>query len=570
MGIRIKTDTPPKYATMKELFFTSCDTYASQITMIQSKDKNTEELLTYAELKRNVTALGASLLDMGLRKKHIGIIGENSIEWMTAYYSIVSGVGTAVPLDKELDVETLGYQVAYSDCEAVFVSGKCMSKAEQIVDMCPGVKHWIVMRPEFAKEIPDNFHVFRDLIKEGGRMRDKMDEYKDAEVLPEDLCDIIFTSGTTGANKGVMLSHKNVCAVVFGSLTNIVLRKVVRRSLACLPINHSYEKNCHVICNLCIGKTLCINDDLMHLAKNVTYYDPEVSIMVPMILETLQHRVEAEVRKTGLGAHMEYGIKFSNALRKFGIDQREKYFMPILANFGKNFRRVVVGGAPLKEETRRFYDNIGITVVNGYGITECGPLVASNFFSYQKPGSVGRVIPGCEVKIANPDKNGDGIIMVKGDNVMMGYYKDPESTKRVLTEDGWLDTGDIGHMDHQGFLYISGRVKNLIILSNGKNVYPEEIEDMITSKIPYIKEIVVYADEEGTGIYANAFLDADYLQAHEVSDPYEYLMNDVRTFNKSVPPFKRITDVHISKEEFEKTTTKKIKRYKVEKVYQNN
>ncbi len=570
MGLRIKTDNPPKYPTVKEMFFTSCTKAAAEVAFVQTKDKNTEELLTYAELKRNAVGLGAQLIEMGLKGKHLGIVGENSIEWMTAYYSTVAGVGVAVPIDKELDVETLAYQINYADCEAIFFSGKSSDKIRQVIGKCPAVKYWILMRPEHAKIISDEWLRFYEVINSGNKLPpEKIKLYTESEVKPEDLCDIIFTSGTTGANKGVMLSHKNICAVVHGSLTNIAVSGIIRKSLACLPINHAYEKNCHVLCLLVLGQTVCINDDLMHLSRNISYFDPGISIMVPMILETIQHKVEVMVKKTGLEKHMAYGIKYSNFLRKFGIDKREKFFKPVLDNFGGHFRRVVVGGAPLKEETRKFYDNIGITVVNGYGISECGPLVSSNFLSYQKPGSVGKVIPGCEVKIVNPDAHGDGTVFVRGDNVMMGYYKDPESTARVLTEDGWLDTGDIGHMDRSGFLYLSGRVKNLIILANGKNVFPEEVEEMLSSKITYIKEVVVYTDDEGTGIFASVYLDSDFLRENEVTDPYEYLMNDIRAFNKAVPPYKRIMDVHISDKEFEKTTTKKIKRFTVEKKYQN-
>ncbi|MCQ2478179.1 MAG: AMP-binding protein [Clostridia bacterium] len=564
MNYKRKCLKPYYYKTLKECFYTVTEKYPDVIAYRQIKDKKEEETVTYSKFKENVIDLGAQLLKLGLAGKKAAIIGENSIQWMTAYFSVVCGGMVAVPLDKELDLKTLTYQINFCDAEAVFVSGKCAHKVAQIYKNCENVKHFIVMRSEFASDVPEDFLDMNTLIKLGETLAESdKQKFVDAKVEPEDLCDIIFTSGTTGANKGVMLSQKNICASIYAAMTHIEFGV---KSFACLPINHSYEKNCNLLCTFSMGRTSCINDDLMHLTQNILRYDPTIAVMVPMILETIERRIKVETKKVNLEKHTNYGIMVSNIFRKFGIDHRERFFAPILKNFGKNLRQIIVGGAPLKEETRKFFESIGITVVNGYGISECAPLVASNLSLYQRAGSVGHVVPTCKVKIVEPNENGDGVIYVKGDNVMMGYYKDPESTSKVMYEDGWFDTGDIGHLDKDGFLYISGRVKNLIILSNGKNIYPEEIEEMICDAVPYIKEIVVYTDEKGLGLYASAFLDPDYIADNGITDPYKKVMEDIHIFNKTVPSFKRISNVSLVDKEFAKTTTQKIQRFKVEKV----
>ncbi len=557
-----------RFETLKDCLDTVCLQYSEKVALRQIENRNREQSITFGELYERVTALGAVLLSMGYQGSHLGIIGENAIDWITVYLATVCGVGAAVPLDRELDLDTLAYQINFSDCDLVFITGKMVKKLPELQARCSGVRCWVIMRAELCKEIPQNCTTVQELIKQGGFLsREQTEKYRNATVQPGDLCDIIFTSGTTGANKSVMLSHRNITTVISGSLTHISVKEN-SQSFACLPIHHSYEKNCHVLCALALGYTLCINDDLMHLVQNLTKYSPCNSTMVPMIVETIERRIKAELKEQGKEQKFRNGVRLSNILRHVGIDRRDKLFHPILELMGNNLHQIVVGGAPLKEECCRFFDSIGISLINGYGISECAPLVAANFTDYQRMGSVGRVIPGCEVKIVDPNESGDGLILVRGSNVMMGYYKDPESTGRVLSEDGWLDTGDLGHQDKDGFLYITGRKKNLIILSNGKNVYPEEIEELLVTHIPYIQEVVVYTDEEGSGIFASVYLNPNYAGPWGDESPYTYVMADVEAFNKKMPSYKRIKDIMVVDSEFAKTTTRKIQRFKVEKVHQ--
>lgn len=549
---------------LKVLVERSAKLYGDSVAFEQIVSKTETETVSFNQLLERTNAIGTQLISMGLKGKHIAVVGENSIEWLEAYFSIVNGVGVAVPLDKELQYDTMAKQINISECSAVFCSYKLYKKIKQALPECPNVQYCIVMRAKDSFDYEaENCLAFNDVLENGKKLVSDGDtSFIKAEIDPDKMSEIIFTSGTTGANKGVILSHKNVCATVYSSMRLI---RPGDTTLSVLPINHSYEKNTHLLGAIYLGARVCFNDDLKHVVNNLERFSPDFMIVVPMFLETMLRKIRVETEKSGLTENLRWGVKYSNFIRKFGIDLRKIFFKPIHASFGGNLRQIVCGGAPLSKEIVETFDSYGINVVEGYGITECSPLVAANCTRFKKIGSVGMVVPGTEVRIDNPDAEGYGEILVRGDNVMIGYYKDEESTKAVFTEDGWFRTGDIGRKDKKNFLYVSGRVKNLIILPNGKNVFPEEIEEKLISQIAYIKEVVVYADENNTGIYAACYLDDEYLTKEGVTDRYAYLMNDIAKFNAQSASFKRITNVVIYDTEFEKTTTKKIQRFKIER-----
>lgn len=535
----------------------------------QYESRVLESAISYRGLSDNVDALGTAMLAHGLQGAHIALLGESSVEWITSYFAVINGVGVAVPLDRELGDETLAHQLRFGDISAVCCSAKCMKKLMRILPNCPNVKTVILLRAE--DEVPGCQTLpYAQLLSEGRKLLLTGDKsYVDATIDVDALAQIIYTSGTTGANKGVMHSQRNIMSCCDGAAQ---LVKFHSKTLSVLPINHTYELTCTYIASIYELTTVCINDDLKHVLQNLDHFSPKMSLMVPMMLDLMARKIRAETAKNGLTKHMEYGIRFSNFLRKFGIDQRQKYFRPVLSKFGGRFNKVICGGAPLSQSTADFLDSLGITVHNGYGITECAPLVAVNGDKLMRRGSVGHVLPTCQVRISNPDENGNGEIQVHGGNVMLGYYKAPEDTAAVFTEDGWLKTGDLGHMDHDRFLFINGRVKNLIILSNGKNVYPEEVEEHLQAAIPYLEECVVFADQDNTGIYAVCYLNPDYCKENgldTIQKKYEHVMKDVTRYNQKSETFKRITNVQISESEFAKTTTKKIKRFEVERKMQN-
>jgi long-chain acyl-CoA synthetase len=533
--------------------------YSNRIAYKELGPKRQIYEYTYSQLEKDVDALGTKLLQMGMKGNHIAVLGENSYAWVVSYLAAVNGVGVAIPMDKELTDKDIGKLLVKSDADVIICSNTFAGAMKNILAACPKVKCCIVMNPK--QDYPEFFDM-KYIIDEGKKLIDEGNrEYLDADIDIEAMCEIVFTSGTTGANKGVMLSHKSIMAVVYGALSLIDARGI---SFSVLPINHTYECSCHILGGIYSGITICFNDSLKRVIDNMKLFKPNMSIMVPLFLESMYKKIWKEAEKNKLDGHLKYGIKVSNLIRKIGIDLRRVFFKPVLASFGGNLNKIVCGGAPLREDIVKGLSDLGIEILNGYGITECGPLVSTNSFLRKKSGSVGRIIPGCEVRIYDYQSRGYGEIQVKGDNVMHGYYKDPYNTMLSFTEDGWFKTGDLGYLDKHNFLYISGREKNLIILANGKNVHPEEIEDIITEKLAYVKEVVVYSPavsgKEVECINALVYIDEDFVASNAVTNVKEKLNNDIKFINKNLPAYKRITNVFVSEYEFEKTTTKKIKR----------
>ena len=549
------------------------DHYPDKIAYRQLEGKTEESEITFGRFAANVEALRASLLARGCRGKHIAVFGETSQEWISAYLSIVSGVGVCIPIDKELPVETIVTQLDFADAEMIFCSAKGLRKISKVLPLCKNVNSLVLMRG--AGELPETpgcgeVITMTALIEEGeALLREKGDAALPAQIDPDETCLIIYTSGTTGANKGVMLSNRNIMGTLRGCAR---LQHYPDTSISVLPVNHSFELHAHLMSCMYCGTTVCLNDDLKHLLKNLERFKPEMSCMVPMMLELIVKKLKKQIADSGKQAQFNRMVMLSNALRKSRIDLRRKLFKPILEPLGGNLRMIICGGAALSQETIDFLGNIGIQVYNGYGITECSPVAAVNPIRKARRFSVGRILPTADVRIADPDEDGNGEIQIRGDNVMQGYYKSPEDTAQVFTEDGWFRTGDIGHIDKDGFLYICGRLKNLIILPNGKNISPEEIEDHLLQQLPYIKECVVYADADNTGIYALIFPDPDFRKEHDLADPAAmkaFMQPDMDFYNREAPSFKRITDFEITEKEFEKSTTHKIQRFKIAAVNQN-
>jgi long-chain acyl-CoA synthetase len=383
-------------------------------------------------------------------------------------------------------------------------------------------------------------------------------------IDPDALCAILFTSGTTGANKGVMLTPRNITAVVHGAYS---LHSLPPVSLSVLPINHSYEFNLHVLGAIFGGITLCFNDSMKHVRENLGRFRPEMTLMVPMIVEALFKNIWREAEKNHLATHLRYGIWLSNALRRVGIDLRHYYFIPVIQSLGGKLNMIVCGGAPLRPEVVKGMGDLGIEVYNGYGITECSPLISSNCALANIPGSVGIPIPCVSVRIDSPDSDGNGEIQVKGDNVMVGYYKDADATARSFTPDGWFKTGDLGHLGRRNALFITGRQKNLIILPNGKNVQPEELEEHLLASIDYLKEVVVHASRDEAGvehIVATAFLDTTFVQVVGPDEAEARFRADVARHNRKLAGYKQIHHARVRDCEFTKTSTQKIKRYEAQ------
>ena len=519
---------------------------------------------TFVQLREDVDALGTSLLERGLLGKHFAIVGENSYSYVVSYMAVSMGLGVIVPLDKELSKEELLKLICKSDAEVLLYSELLSDDVEELKGSCPEVRTFINISMYGTKmgsiSILDLLQEGRSLINSGDR------RYKTLPIDRNKMAAILFTSGTTGVNKGVMLSHKNILTVIHSAFSMFRFSKV---SFSVLPINHTYEFNLHVLGCLYGGITLCFNDSIKHVKDNLMIFQPGMTLMVPMIVESLYKNIWKEAEKNNLTKHLQYGIWFSNLIRKVGIDQRKLFFKPIMESLGGNLQTIVCGGAPLRPDIVKGFEDIGISVYNGYGITECAPLIATNCTMKNIAGSVGFVIPDNLVRIADTDEDGIGEIQVQGDNVMMGYYKDPVSTRKTFTADGWFKTGDLGYLDRKGALYITGREKNLIILANGKNVHPEELEEYILDHLAYVKEVVVYAPLSPEGnevmIMAEAYVEDQFLIEKGVDEAKKILKEDISKLNHKLSVYKRIHDVELRECEFEKTTTKKIKRYCIER-----
>jgi len=549
---------------LKELIERGANKYGTNIAIKDLDPEGNIHQYTYIELKEDIEAFGTKLFDMGLQGRHFALIGESSYSYVVSYLAVANGLGVIVPLDKELPNDDLLKLIEKSDSDIILYSDSLLADIKEIKASIPQEPLCInISMYEQSDEGPN----IKDYLKEGMLLINQGDRrFTDLIIDPLAMCSILFTSGTTGSNKGVMLCHQNFVTVLHSAFS---LFKLASLSFSVLPINHTYEFNVHVLGTIYGGITLCFNDSIMHVKENLLKFKPEMSLMVPMIVESIYKNIWKEAEKNRLDRHLRYGIWYSNLIRKIGIDQRKLFFKPVLEALGGNLRLIVCGGAPLRQEIIKGFDDLGITVYNGYGITECAPLISSNCTIKSIPGSVGIIVPDNKVRISDKNPDGTGEIQVSGPNVMLGYYKDEECTKKSFTEDGWFKTGDIGYIGKKGALYITGREKNLIILTNGKNVHPEELEEYLVANLDYIKEVVVYALDAIDGvealISASAFLDPEYLEKVGIEKAKEIFAQDVRRLNSKLAAYKRIQCAYVRETEFEKTTTKKIKRFAIAK-----
>lgn len=513
--------------------------------------------ITYKQYVDDINSLGTALASLNMHNKHVAIIGENSYKWLTVYLCMLQSTGVFVPIDRELTCLDVINVLKHSDSEVLFFSKKYAQYIPEIKKAIPNIKYYIGLD---VKKDEDNILSY-DLLKESGKklLDKKSTIYTDLKDDENNLKLLVYTSGTTGNPKGVMLTEHNLISVVYYGLQ---IADIGEKCLSVLPYHHTYEAVAGILVGLHKHSTICINDSLKNVLKNLQLYKPDYIYLVPAFTEVFYKSIWNNAQKTGKDKALKKMIPLSNALRKTGIDLRKKFFKSIHEAFGGNLNQIVCGGAPIRPEIGKFFNDIGITLLNGYGITECSPLVSVNRANFNDSNTVGVILPCCEVKIENKTADGDGEIYVKGDIVMKGYYKEPEKTAKVL-KDGWFNTEDYGRINEKGQLIINGRKKNLIVLDNGKNIYPEEIENYIMG-IPYVKEVLVKASKNAAGqetaLIAEVFLDKEKIEEMHIENIKETLKKDVQDSVRELPVYKHISDVKIRKNEFEKTTTSKIKR----------
>lgn len=489
---------------------------------------------TYKEFRSDIDALGTYFYYNGLKSASIAVIGANSYNWILTYFATVIGGNVIVPIDRDLTGESIINMLNDSGAKALIYTDAYKNIIDDIKRET-GVK--LIHVNEFDRILSEG----RELLEKG------KDKYLKAEIESDEMSTLIYTSGTTGTPKGVMLSQRNI---VSNACNVLEYEEITGASMLVLPIHHTFGFTASVVAVMLFGKPIAINTGLRTFLPEIGIYKPQSIFVVPMFIEAIYKKIWKTIEQKKLTTAFKALIKTSNALRKVGIDKRKKLFKSVTENFGGNLDMLISGGAPLDPFYVDFFDSIGIKLLNGYGITECSPIVAVNPIYAPRHGSVGMVLPETEVKIIDKDENGNGEICVAGSGVMLGYYKNKEATNAVF-EDRWFKTGDLGRIDEDNYLYISGRKKNLIILANGKNIYPEEIEELIM-RIPEVIEVVVYCENE-------------VITAEIYTEDSKAVDNAIRNLNKSLPIYKHIKNVKFRQTEFEKTTTKKIKRDSITK-----
>lgn len=511
----------------------------------------------FPAFRDDVRALGTELLARGLYGRHCALIGKLTYPWVCAYFALISIGAVVVPLDRDWNEEELAKTALHADCKFLICDDTAKNGA---VARQAGLLSPIYLgASQKGASIADLIRMGNEKLQAGDR------SYFEAVIRPLTLSILVFTSGTTGSGKGVMLSQNGLMADLYAGLSTV---KLSRKTIAVLPPHHTYGCNVGLVAHAAAGCEIYLSDGLRHILKEMREEQPEHLTLVPLFIETFYRKLLATAKDQGKEKLLMRMMKASNAMRRIGLDVRRSVFQSVLSTFGGKLRLMVSGGAPISQEILDTFDAIGITIINGYGITECTPLIAVTHQEAPVPNSVGRPLLCNKVKLRNPNAEGEGEICVRGANVMLGYYKDEAATEAAFDEDGYFRTGDYGKFDRQGNLYITGRLKNLIILSNGKNVYPEEIENEL-SAVPGILEIVVYEGQSRRGVEHNAIVtevypDLEYLKKLGVADPTAYFQKAVDNYNRTALAYKKITHLKLREEEFPKNTLRKILRYRLD------
>lgn len=556
-----------KVDSYRELLKMVREKYSKNIAYKYKKDYTAKEPeyieVTYEKYVEDVKALSTSLLDLEKENKKVVLIGKNSYEWCTAYMAVTTGNMVVVPLDKSLpdaEIETL---VNRSEADVVFFDKKYIDVMRKLKDEKSNNVNTLICMDDNNLEDTKSY---KEVLEKGYELLNNNDtRYENMEVDNKKMSIMLFTSGTTNLPKAVMLSQYNICSDISAIATWVKIYDT-DTLLSFLPIHHTFECTITFLYGMYSGATVAFSDGLKYIQKNLKEYKVSVFVAVPLVLETMYKKIQKAIEEQGKTKLINTVSKVSNALLKCHIDLRKVFFKQVLDQFGGNLRVVLYGAAPMNKETIVGYNNLGIDLIQGYGLTETSPVISAETDKEKRPGSVGLVLDTLQVKIDNPDKDGVGEILVKGPSVMMGYYKNEEETNKAL-QDGWFRTGDFGYLDEDQFLYVTGRKKDIIVLKNGKNVYPQEIEFLI-NKLPYVIESLVYQREQSktdTMLCAKIVYDKDLIK-EKFGDKTEAeykdeIWSEVKEINKSLPIFKHIKSITITTESLAKTTTQKVKRY---------
>ena len=554
-----------EFKDLKDMLKKSGEKFGNRPAYIYKTDEPGKfKEITHKEFRDDINNFGTALINLGLKGKRIAVISENRYEWGVAYLAVATGVGIIVPLDKALPDNEIESLMIRSEIEAIVYSSKYDKIMNEIKDKKnTNVKFFISMDLD-KKE--NDIYSQKELMEKGKELIESGNtEFLNAEIDNETMGIMLFTSGTTAMSKAVMLSHKNICSNLM-DITSVIKLTDKDRLLSFLPLHHTFECTVGFLYPISVGASIAFCEGIRHIADNVKEFQITAMISVPILYETIYKRIIKGIEKKGKLDDVKKGIKISKFFLKFGIDVRKKVFKEIHENLGGKARLFVAGGAALDPEAEEGFNNFGIKMYQGYGLTESSPVIAAEDDKYQKLGSIGKAFPSLEVKIDEPDEEGIGELLARGPSIMLGYYNNEEATKETL-EDGWLHTGDLAKIDDEGYIFISGRKKFVIVLKNGKNIYPEELETLV-NKIEGVKESFVYGKPEDDGDYkicCKIVYDKDLVKSHyKVSDEQEIkeaLWQEIKKVNKTMPAYKYIREISVTEKELIKTTTQKIKRF---------
>lgn len=558
------------YKDVKEIFKRSIEKYKNNIYILERPENDHKakfEEFTYERFGNDVINLGTGLIKLlNLKDERIVIIGENTYYWYVSYFSILCGAGIAVPVDKELPNNEIENVIKRSRASAVIFSKKKKDAIDKIKDKLPMVKYFIEMNSEANLQGRDIG--IQKVIEEGKKLTDAGNtEYMDIEIDPEEFKFLIFTSGTTSQAKGVMLCHRNLAENV-NAVSKYVKIYESDRFFSVLPLHHTYESSIGALLPFANGSSVTVCGGLRYIVPDMQEAKPSAMLAVPLLVENLYKKINQTIEKSGKAGIVNSMIHVTNALKGVGIDIKRKVFKEIYDNLGGNIRIIVSAAAPIDKKIGKWVQDIGIEFLQGYGLTETAPIAALTPECDPRVGSVGIPVNCAQIKIHNPNENGEGEIWIKSKTLMLGYYEDEEATKEVVY-DGWFNSGDIGYQDKDGYVYVTGRSKNVIVTQNGKNIYPEEIE-LLLSKIPEIAECMVYGKEvEGEKeliISVKVIPNQEEIERLHGKDLKEeeihkIIWNKIKEVNKTLTSYKAIKNLELKHDEFAKTTTMKIKRY---------
>lgn len=518
----------------------------------------------YSQVVKDVKALATALLDMGFKGKRVALIGENRYEWVISYLAVTCGGMVIAPLDKALPDKEITSLIKRSEVDAVIYEKKHQELFEKLkADSEINLNTLICINEE--DDTDSETISFESLLEKGRKLiKEKSKLYDEITIDANSMSIMLFTSGTTSAAKIVMLSQDNILTNLYAYQTHFKINQD-DTLLSFLPIHHTFECSITILYGFYSGATIAFCDGLRYIQANLKEYEVSIFVAVPLVLETMYKKIMKAIADQGKTKLINTMTKISNGLLKVHIDIRKIVFKQIIDNFGGKLRMVLYGAASLDKDTIIGLNNFGINSIQGYGLTETSPVLTAEAENKHKPGSIGYPLDNVEIKIDNPDKEGVGEILAKGPNIMLGYYKDEKKTKEAF-KDGWFRTGDYGYIDDEGFIFITGRKNDIIVLRNGKNVYPQELEFLI-SKLPYVAECMVFARNESNTdtaivakiVYNKEVMEKDYPDTKK-EDYEKIIWKDVKEINKTLPTFKHIKKVIVTDEPMIKTTTQKVKR----------